>query len=50
MTRYLFLEISENKKHRVPDTCYINNDYANFMEVTSNSTQCKKCKKTMQEV
>ena len=44
----LFLKISKNKKHIVPDTYYINNDCANaikFIKVTSNSTQCKKRKK-----
>ena len=38
MKRYLFLEIRE-KRNRVPDTCYINNDRANvitFMYVSSN--------------
>ena len=25
---YRYLEISKKKKHRVPDTYYINNDYA----------------------
>ena len=32
MTRYLFLEISEN---RVPDTYYINNHPANVIKVSS---------------
>ena len=48
ITRYPFVGISEKKqkkKHRVPDTYYVNNDRTNvikFMKVTSNSTQCKK--------
>ena len=48
VTRYLFLEIRE-QKHIASDTrYYINNDYANdvkFMKVISNSTQCKKAQK-----
>ena len=37
------------QKHRLPDTYYISNDRANvikLMEVTSNSTQCKKRRNT----
>ena len=46
---YLFLEISENKKNRVPDTFCISSDCANaikFMKAKSNFTHCKKRKNT----
>ena len=43
----LFLKISKNKKHIVPDTYYINNDCANvikFIKVTSNRHNSKSAK------